>query len=278
MADRYAVAGNPIAHSRSPAIHAQFAGQTGQSIEYGRLLAPLDGFAATVDAFRGAGGRGLNVTVPFKLDAFDYANEHSARARAAGAVNTLRFDGAHSLGDNTDGVGLTRDLQQRLQCSLADVRVLLLGAGGAARGVVLPLLEAGAACVLIANRTGSKAQALAQLFGDPRVLAAGFDVIAAAPDSVFDLILNATSAGLSGQVPPLAATWYRQARLAYDLVYAARPTGFMTQASAAGCPQVSDGLGMLVEQAAESFFVWRGVRPHTAPVFTSLRAQLDSQA
>jgi len=275
MTERYAVIGNPIAHSRSPAIHAQFARQTGQDISYERLLAPLDGFVATVDAFRAAGGRGLNVTVPFKLQAFDYAQRRSARAQAAGAVNTLAFDADGVFGDNTDGVGMVRDISGRLGVSLAGCRVLLAGAGGAARGVLLPLLEAGVASLLIANRTAKRALELAAHAGDSRVRGCGFDALGRERRvTPFDLLVNATSAGLDDAAPPVPDACYRGARLAYDMVYGPRPTLFMRRAAELGCERVSDGLGMLVEQAAESFHLWRGVRPATAPVLQRLRAEI----
>ena len=272
MTDRYAVIGNPVAHSRSPAIHARFARQTGQDLAYDRLPAPLDGFIATVEAFRAAGGRGLNVTVPFKVEAFAYCTRRSARATAAGAVNTLSFrdDGVH--GDNTDGVGLVRDVEGRLGFRLAGARVLLLGAGGAARGVLAPLLDAGIARLTVANRTPARARELAALAGDPRVLGCGFDGLAAG--ECFDLVVNATSTGLGDAAPAIDEARYAGVRLAYDMVYGARPTAFMRQAAAQGCPTVSDGLGMLVEQAAESFFIWRGVRPQTEPVYQALREEL----
>lgn len=271
MTDRYAVIGNPVAHSRSPDIHAQFAAQTGQDLVYDRLLAPVDGFAAAVDAFRAAGGRGLNVTVPFKLDAFTYAGRRSARAALAGAVNTLCFDGDDVFGDNTDGVGMVRDIEQRLGFALSGARVLLLGAGGAARGVLKPLLDAGAGTLRIANRTVSKAVELAGLAGDPRASGCGFDALDAAR---FDLIVNATSTGLSDEAPAVPDTVYAGARVAYDMVYGAKPTAFMRRAAELGCERTADGLGMLVEQAAESFALWRGVRPRTDPVYARLRAAL----
>lgn len=279
MPDRYAVIGNPVAHSRSPAIHAQFARQTGQDLVYERLLAPLDGFLSTVDAFRVAGGRGLNVTVPFKLEAYACCTQRSARATAAGAVNTLSFraDGIH--GDNTDGVGLVRDITQRIGFALAGARVLMLGAGGAARGVLAPLLEAGVAHLTIANRTASRAVELAALAGDVRATGCGFDGpgLQAVSARGFDLILNATSAGLDDAAPDVDDAVYAGIRLAYDMVYGGRPTAFMRRATAMGCPLAADGLGMLVEQAAESFFIWRGVRPETAPVYRQLRAEIDAQ-
>ena len=273
---RYAVIGHPVAHSRSPAIHALFAAQTAQAIEYGRLWAPLDGFAEAVARFRAEGGAGLNVTVPFKREALAVADTLAPRARAAGAVNTLRFDRRAALGDNTDGVGLLRDIEQRLGQRLGGARVLLLGAGGAARGVVQPLLDAGAERLVVANRTESNARALVEAFGHARLAACALDATLAGER--FDVVLNATSAGLSDAAPPVPATLLGTARLAYDLVYGARPTAFMRAARDAGCALACDGLGMLVEQAAESFALWRGVRPHTAPVHAAMRAALDAEA
>jgi len=284
VSDRYAVIGNPIAHSRSPAIHAAFARQTGEDLIYERLLAPVDGFVAAVDAFRSAGGRGLNVTLPFKLDAFRRAGRLSERARAAGAVNTLRFDADAIFGDNTDGIGLVTDIAQRLRCPLAGRTVLLLGAGGAARGVILPLLAAGVARLTVLNRTPQRAHELVRAFvgdaTDPRLDAGGFDRFEepAHRAPAVDVIVNGTSSGLAGEAPPVPAGWLARAGLVYDMVYGARPTPLMTAAAAAGCGAVSDGLGMLVEQAAESFALWRGVRPDTAPVYALLRASLAEPA
>lgn len=280
MTDRYAVIGNPIAHSRSPAIHARFAEATGQDIAYERLLAPVDGFAQVALRFRDEGGRGLNVTLPFKLDAFALAGLRSARAEAAGAVNLLAFDGDRIYGDNTDGAGLVRDIEVRLALPLAGRSVMLLGAGGAARGAIRPLLDAGASRVAIVNRSAGRARELAAGVGDARVVGGGFDEIDAmlGQGGVADLLVNATSTGLGGEALPVPGALFAASRLAYDMVYAARPTAFMAQASAAGCPQVSDGLGMLVEQAAESFLVWRGVRPDTEPVYRALRAELAAEA
>ena len=280
MTDRYAVIGNPVAHSRSPAIHARFARQTAQDLVYERLPAPLDGFVATAEYFRAAGGKGLNVTVPFKVEAFAYCSYRSARAAAAGAVNTLAFrdDGVH--GDNTDGIGLVHDIEQRLGFALAGKRVLMLGAGGAARGVLAPLLDSGVTRLTIANRTASRANELAALASDPRADACGFDGLRArATDAKgFDLVVNATSSGLDDAAPEVDEAVYEGVLLAYDMVYGARPTAFMRQAQACGCGQVSDGLGMLVAQAAESFFIWRGVRPQTVQVYRELREQLAVQS
>ena len=260
MRDRYALIGNPVAHSKSPEIHAAFARATAQDLEYSRIEAPLDGFAETLERFRKAGGRGANVTLPFKHEAFKLAAEVSERARVARAVNTLVLDNA--FGDNTDGVGLVRDLSRNLQFRFS--RVLLLGAGGAAQGVVGALLEAGAARLVIANRTAPKARALAERF--PGVLAAAYGELAG---ESFDLIINATSAGLAGEAPPVPPSLFGGKVLAYDMVYG-RETPFLAAARQAGA-RASDGLGMLVEQAAESFFLWRGVRPPTAPLLAKLR-------
>ena len=266
MTDRYAVFGHPIAHSKSPQIHAAFARQTGQDMRYDAILAPLDGFAASVAAFIAAGGRGANVTVPFKEEAFKLAGRLSPRAQRAGAVNTLIFnDGI--LGDNTDGAGLVADLTRNLNRSLAGKRILLLGAGGAARGVIEPLLEQQPAALVIANRTVSRAQQLADLFGHG-VIACGFD--AAETRTPFDVVINATAASLAGELPPLSPQLFTANTLAYDMMYG-RDTPFLTFARARGAA-TADGLGMLVEQAAEAFYLWRGVRPDTAPVIASLRA------
>jgi len=267
MTDAYAVFGNPIAHSKSPLIHAEFARQTGQDIRYSALLAPLDGFRAAVLAFRDDGGRGANVTVPFKEEAWALATRRSERAELAGAVNTLKFDGGEILGDNTDGAGLVRDLMGNLAVQLAGRRILLMGAGGAARGVVLPLLEQAPAALYIANRTADKAVALAAQFsGRGEVAGGGY---AGLPGS-FDVVVNATAASLSGDLPPLPAVVFARNALAYDMMYG-RDTPFLAFARAAGA-RAADGLGMLVEQAAESFLLWRGVRPQTGPVIAMLRA------
>ena len=268
MRDRYAVVGNPVAHSRSPEIHAQFARATGQELEYGRIEAPLDGFEAAADAFRSQGGKGLNVTLPFKEAAFRYCSRVSARAGSAEVVNTLAFDGAEVFGDTTDGAGLVADLVRNLGIDLQGKRVLLMGAGGAARGVVQPLLEAGIAHLLIANRTVSRATRLGERFG---VRACGYEAL---QGKTFDVIVNATSAGLTSEAPRLPDSLFTPATLAYDMVYG-RETPFLAQAHRSGA-RTSDGLGMLVEQAAESFLIWRGVRPETRPVLARLRAVRDA--
>lgn len=276
MTDRYAVFGNPIGHSQSPRIHALFAAQTGQDLRYEAIHAERGGFAVAVDAFVATGegpARGANVTVPFKEDAFRLASRRTPRAEAAGAVNTLSFDAGAILGDNTDGAGLVRDLKGNLGCNLAGRRILLLGAGGAARGVILPLLLENPAGLVIANRTEATAVHLAAEFSRLPGCA-----VAAKPDGTgftglagrnFDLMINATSAGLGGAVLPLPTSLFAPGCVAYEMVYG-RETSFMAQARTAGA-QVSDGLGMLIEQAAEAFFVWRGIRPDTAPVLAALR-------
>ena len=265
MTDRYAVFGHPIAHSKSPQIHAAFARQTGQDMTYEAILAPVDGFADSVAAFIAAGGRGANVTVPFKEEAFRLANRLTPRAERAGAVNTLVFDADGILGDNTDGAGLVADLTRNLQCTLEGKRILLLGAGGAARGVIEPLLDQQPAALVIANRTVSRAEELAELFGQG-VRACGFD----AADTPFDLVINATAASLAGDLPPLSSRVFTADTLAYDMMYG-RDTPFLDFARTHGA-RTADGVGMLVEQAAEAFYVWRGAHPDTAPVIASLRA------
>ena len=275
--DHYAVIGNPIAHSKSPWIHAAFARQTGQALVYQTLLAPLDGFEQSVTAFRIGGGRGLNVTVPFKLEAFALANHHTPRAEAAGAVNTLAFGPDGILGDNTDGAGLVRDLSFNLHCPLVGRRILLLGAGGATRGVLLPLLTSLPASLTIANRTASKAIALAERFiphaGRARVDGCGFEELAGRR---FDLVINATAASLADELPPLPPGLYADGALAYDMMYGRGQTPFLRAALADGAARVADGLGMLVEQAAESFALWRGVRPDSAPVLAELRRLVEA--
>ena len=273
MTDKYAVIGHPIAHSKSPLIHGRFAAQTGQDMSYVALLAPLDGFVATVREFVAAGGCGMNVTVPFKEEAFRLATCLSPRARAAGAVNTLSFAGAEIFGDNTDGAGIVRDITVNLGRSIAGQRVLLLGAGGAARGTILPLLEEHPARLVIANRTAEKARALADelaaLLKSPAELqACGLAELAG---QAFDIVINATSAGLSDSALAIPDSLFAPGCLAYDMVYG-RETPFMAQARhAATGVRVADGLGMLVEQAAEAFQLWRGVRPDTAPLLAELR-------
>jgi shikimate dehydrogenase len=275
MTDRYAVVGNPVAHSKSPLIHTEFARQTGQDIEYGLLLAPLDGFRATVEAFRRRGGKGLNVTVPFKLEAFALADERSERALAAEAVNTLKFEERGVYGDNTDGAGLVRDLETNLCVPIGAKRVLLMGAGGAAQGVLQPLLACGPATLVIANRTPEKAQRLVERFRARfpacGLRASGYPALAG---EAFDIVINATSASLSEACPDLPAGVFAPGSIAYDMIYGKGLTAFLALARRQGAARLSDGVGMLVEQAAESFFIWRGVRPLAAPVIEKLKQVL----
>ena len=273
--DRYGVFGNPIAHSKSPLIHRLFAEQTGQALTYEPLLAPLDDFPGFARAFFAGGGMGANVTVPFKEQAFQLADQLSQRARRAGAVNTLKMTGdGLLLGDNTDGTGLVRDLLENAAIPLRGQRILLLGAGGAVRGVLEPLLAEQPLALVIANRTVERAEQLAQEFADlGPVVASGFDWL----DEPVDLIINGTSASLGGEVPALAASLIRPGHTrCYDMMYAAEATAFNRWAAALGARQTLDGLGMLVEQAAEAFHVWRGVRPQTAAVRERLRRQLQA--
>lgn len=272
MTDRYAVFGNPIAHSKSPQIHAAFAAATAQDLRYEALLAPLDGFAGAVADFVAAGGRGANVTVPFKEEAFRLATRLSPRAARAGAVNTLVFSDAGMLGDNTDGAGLVHDIMRNLTVDLAGKRILLLGAGGAARGVIQPLLAEAPAALHIANRSADKAVALAQAFADLAAVSGGsFSDLAGLQ---FDVVINATSASLAGEPLPLPTGLFAPGCLAYDMMYGKGETPFLAQARLAGAARCADGLGMLAEQAAEAFLVWRGVRPATAGVLATLRAAL----
>ncbi len=306
MRDRYCVFGNPVGHSKSPAIHALFARQTGEDLVYEARLAPLDGFAAAVRDFIADGGRGANVTVPFKEEAFRLCDTLSARARLAGAVNTLSFAHGRMAGDNTDGAGLVRDLMENLRTPLAGRRILLLGAGGAARGALGPLLEQMPATLVVANRTAARADALVRDFsaqtppsGEPHaasvagrgaharasvgkgahtrvsvragamVRGCGFADLAG---QAFDIVVNATSASLAGEAPPLPAGVFAPGALAYDMMYGQGDTAFLALARQLGVARLADGLGMLVGQAAEAFFVWRGVRPETLPVLAALRA------
>jgi shikimate dehydrogenase len=268
--DCYAVMGNPIAHSKSPLIHRLFAEQTGEQLQYHALLVSKEGFAQAVAAFVMKGGKGLNVTVPFKREAWEIADELSDRARRAGAVNTLLIKEQGALfGDNTDGVGLVRDLTRNLGMRLQGKHILLLGAGGAARGVLAPLLEQQPAAIHLANRTVERAIELAQSFADlGKLSASGFDDI---PLRHYDLIINATAAGLSDAAPELPQGTIQADTWCYDMMYGAQPTAFMRYARRCGGRHTVDGLGMLVEQAAESFRLWRGVMPETAPVIEAVR-------
>ena len=275
MTDQYAVIGNPVEHSLSPQIHDQFARATGQDLTYGRILAPLEGFRDAVLAFRAAGGKGLNVTLPFKHEAWRVAGVRSGFALAAGAVNTLSFEGGSIEGHNTDGIGLVRDLMQNLRAGIRGKRVLLMGAGGASYGVMEPLLREQPESVVVANRTLEKAVELVGYFEKLQSCAPqGFSARAygALAGTQFDILINATSAGLKGAMPPLPEGIFAPGALAYDMVYARR-TPFLDFARARGA-RIADGLGMLVEQAAESFFIWRGVYPETRSAMAILRRQM----
>ncbi len=271
MTDRYAVIGNPVAHSQSPQIHAEFARQTGQDIVYDRLPAPLDGFEATARQFFSDGGKGLNVTLPFKHEAWKLVDKHDNSARDAGAVNTITLEGDKRVGYNTDGIGLVTDIRQNFGYQITGKRVLLMGAGGATYGVMHPILEQRPDLLVVANRTVSKAISLVKHFQNHGkfalhgISAKSYKDLAGAQ---FDLVINATSAGLSGEMPPLPEPVFAPEALAYDMVYG-RDTPFLQFARRHGV-RTADGLGMLVEQAAESFFIWRGVRPQTASVIGML--------
>ncbi len=273
-ADRYAVFGNPVKHSRSPQIHSAFAEQCDQQLQYRAVLVEEGGFAAAADRFFGDGGRGLNITVPFKGDAFAYATELSPAAQRAGAVNTLAAEPGGTIhGYNTDGIGLMRDMVANLGWSVAGQRVLVLGAGGAVRGVLEPLLAERPAQLVLANRTLERAVALAADFAPlGSVSAVGFDELSG---QQFDLLINGTSASLAGELPPLPDSLLTERSCCYDMMYGAGPTPFMRWAAQHTAWAVADGLGMLVEQAAESFFLWRGMRPRTQPVIAQLRAAME---
>lgn len=280
--DRYAVLGNPVAHSRSPFIHAAFAEATGERLVYERLLAPLDGFEATLHAFAAAGGRGCNVTVPFKFDVVALCARLGERARLAQAANVVRFDPTDEggwLGDNTDGIGLVNDIQGNAGVALAGARVLLVGAGGAAAGALGPLLDAAPAEVVVANRTPDKAIALCTRH---QALAGRHGVVLRAcgldrSGERFDVVVNASASSLGGAAVPVPASVLRAGALALDMMYGPAAAGFLRWAAEHG-GQPRDGLGMLVEQAAEAFWLWRGVRPATAPVLAALRQQLAQEA
>ncbi len=268
MTDKYCVIGNPIAHSKSPEIHPIFARQTGQDLVYERCLAPLDAFAATVQRLVAEGYKGANVTLPFKIEAVAVCTRLEERAQAAGAVNTLVFAEGEIVGDNTDGPGLVADITRNAGVAMRGKRILLLGAGGAARGALLPFIQQGPREIVIANRTVATAEQLARDFapyGIP-VHGTGFDTVAGS----FDIVVNATSGSLAGEVPPVAASVFGPGALALDMMYGNQPTVFMAFAAGHGAA-TRDGLGMLVEQAAEAFAVWRGVRPDTAEVFRKMR-------
>ena len=268
--DQYAVMGNPIAHSKSPKIHTLFAKQAGQELQYQAILVPEDGFDAAVEKFQQNGGKGLNITIPFKLAAWEYVTERSERAQLAGAVNTIIFkpDGS-CYGDNTDGTGMVRDLMQNHGIDLQGKNILVLGAGGAVRGVIGSLLEQQPKKIVIANRTVSKADELAELFtSDDTVTSSGFEEL---QGQQFDLIINGTAASLQGEVPPLPDSVLKTGGSCYDMMYSDQPTAFVKWGNQHGAKKSVDGLGMLIEQAAESFYLWRNVRPETGPVIEALR-------
>ena len=275
MTDHYAVIGNPIAHSKSPLIHAEFARATRQDMEYSALLAPLDGFRAAIEEFRAQGGKGLNVTVPFKLEAWHIATTLSPQAMNAEAVNTLKFDHDASIfGHNTDGIGLIRDIQKNWGFAIKGKRVLLMGAGGAARGVAAPLLAEQPGCLVIANRSLDKVHQLIKhlqqhpLIGTTTLQASPYEQLGGRQ---FDLIINATASSLNDTLPPLPSGVFGSASFAYDMMYGRGLTPFLQFAQQQGAAILADGLGMLVEQAAESFYLWRGVRPATEPVIALLK-------
>ncbi|MEI6737316.1 MAG: shikimate dehydrogenase [Pseudomonadota bacterium] len=282
MTDRYAVLGNPIAHSKSPEIHTAFALEVGHDIAYTRILVPLDGFVATIDAYRKQGACGVNVTVPFKIEAYQYGMEHSQRAEVAGAANTLRFDPGQSnaciFADNTDGVGLVSDIRDNLGYAIVGKRVLLLGAGGAARSVMGALLDELPASISLTNRTIVRAHELAERF--IRIQSnAQIEVvdIAHLTKYQYDIIINATSASLHESLPVIPATAFAEKSLAYDMMYGKGATPFLRFAANAGAA-TTDGLGMLVEQAAEAFLLWRGVRPQTAPIIAGIRQSANNNS
>ncbi len=272
MTDRYAVIGNPIAHSKSPNIHAEFAKLTRQTLIYSAELVETGQVQQFINTFKNNNGKGLNVTVPFKQDAFELATELTPRAQRAGAVNTLSLQNDIIKGDTTDGIGLLNDLRHNHKQILKNKRILVLGAGGAVRGVLEPLLLESPDALVIANRTVSKAQQLADDFSSfGNISACGFSDL---KNQHFDLIINGTSASLSGDLPPLPDNIFSKHGTAYDMMYAKEPTVFMQWAQQQGAENIFDGLGMLVEQAAESFFIWRGVRPETQSVIKILRESL----
>lgn len=276
--DRYVVAGNPVEHSQSPFIHAQFAQATGQPVAYDRLLCPLDGFVATVQAFADGGGRGCNVTVPFKIDAYRLAQRRSPRATLAEAANVLRFDAEGWYADNSDGIGLVRDIERNAGVKLQGRRVLLVGAGGAAAGALGPLIEAAPHEIVVANRSVDKAEALVLRHAE-HAHVHGVNLFARplhAAGEAFDVVVNATATSLQGAAIPVSSSALSPGGLALDMMYGPAAAGFLQWATQHGA-KARDGLGMLVEQAAEAFHIWRGVRPETAPVLAALRARLATK-
>lgn len=278
MTDQYAVIGNPIGHTKSPLIHGLFAQAEQQAMSYVAIEGPLDpedAFAGVVRRFADEGGKGMNVTAPFKLRAFALADERSERAALAGAANALKFEHGRIVAENFDGIGLLRDIEVNLSVPLAGKRVLMLGAGGAARGALLPFLAAGPAELVIANRDVAKGEALASLVGScgAALRVRGYAALPAM--GRFDLVVNATSASLTGELPPVPPSVFSPDGTAYELAYGKRLTPFLRLARNAGVRGVADGVGMLVEQAAEAFSWWRGVRPQTAAIIDRLTVPLD---
>lgn len=262
--------GHPVSHSLSPAIHTLFAEQTGEPVFYQAIAVEPGDFSNALLQFRDAGGKGLSITLPFKPDAFAASEQLTQRARRAGAVNTIWFDEqARVHGDNTDGIGLATDIRDNHGIPIGGSRILILGAGGAVQGIIGPLLAEAPACIVIANRTISKARDLVKAFaGDGELSARGFDELA---DASFDIVINGTSASLNATVPPIPASVFADDALAYDLMYSTGATVFQSWSRDHGVKRSLDGLGMLVEQAAEAFCIWRGVRPETQPVINMLR-------
>ena len=274
--DRYAVFGNPIAHSKSPQIHSLFAEQTDQNLIYTAELAEVENFDQRIAEFINDNGKGMNITVPFKQQAWEICTTRSERAQRAGAVNTIivQANGEY-FGENTDGLGLVRDLTKNHQVELKGKRILILGAGGAVRGVIEPIMQQAPVELYIANRTFPKALELAVDFSDlGKIKGCGFDAL---EGQSFDVVINGTSASLHGDLPPLPDELFNNNACAYDMMYAAEPTVFMDWASQHGASRVFDGLGMLVEQAAESFNLWRGVQPDAKPVIDAIRASLTEK-
>jgi shikimate dehydrogenase len=272
MTDRYAVIGNPIGHSKSPMIHSTFAKETAQDIEYTAIEGPLGRFVDAANAFQSIGGKGMNVTAPFKIDAFAYANERSERAQLAGAANALKFENGRVWADNFDGVGLVRDVVHNLQEPVQGKRILMLGAGGAARGALLPFLAERPTKLVVANRTLDKAKELERIGSEyGNVIGCGYEDL---QGQHFDMVFNATSASLRGELPPVPTTVFEETVMVYELAYGKGLTPFLRLARSVGVRGLADGVGMLAEQAAEAFAWWRGVRPSTAAVIDKLAIPL----
>lgn len=271
--DIYGVMGNPVTHSKSPTIHSLFAKQTSQRLDYTAIHVDTGGFRQAIGNFQAAGGKGLNITVPFKQEAFELSDNCSERAKRAGSVNTLKFQNNKITGDNTDGIGLVTDLKNNLNIGIQDKNILIMGAGGATRGIICPLLFENPHSLFIANRSLDKAETLLALFSDQGNVAVGS--YNALEDKQFDIVINATAASLHGELAPLPDNILTPNAVCYDLMYSIDPTLFMIWATKNHAALVSDGLGMLVEQAAESFLIWRGVHPETKPVISFLRNELS---